>query len=352
MQRFKLILVPFSLIYWLISFIRNGLYNTGIFSQTRFSIPIISIGNITVGGTGKTPHTEYVISQLMSKYSIAALSRGYKRKSKGYKDSVSNSDVDMLGDESYMLHTKFPHILVAVCENRVKGIETIVQKFPHISLIILDDAFQHRAVLPDFQIVLVDYSRPLWKDFVFPAGFLREGTYAIQRADSVIITKAESLNEEQKEWWRKKLRLGSHQSLFVSHFTYGLPYHAFLAQQTSIHDITNKHGVLLVSGLAQSNALYDYIAQFSSDIVHLDYSDHCTYTKDHVLDIEAVYASMSKSRPVFIITTQKDEHKLKKAGISHELPVYVIPIEPQFYGADSEQLLAQIRTSISEKNPQ
>ena len=343
MRIFRFILLPFSALYWLITYVRNILYDIGFFKQKSFSVPIISVGNITVGGTGKTPHIQFLIKHLLQHGSVAVLSRGYKRSGKGYTDSLETSDVLVLGDESHMLHSMFPNVLVAVCENRAHGIQTILQKQPNISFILLDDAFQHRAVKPDYQIVLVDYNRPVWKDFVFPSGFLREGMYALQRADAVVVTKVPATyNNTDLQTWKSNMKISHEQFLCMSRIEYGNVYNAFTQETTSITKVTQHATVLLVTGIAQSHGLYDYIAAYTSDIVHFNYPDHFVYNKERVMDIEAVYEKIKEKKPAYILTTQKDEYKLKKAGFPQNIPLYVVPVQSAFSEHDATCLINKV----------
>lgn len=346
MRILQYILVPFSCIFWCITFIRNYLFDKGIIPQTSFSIPIISLGNITVGGTGKTPHTQYLISQLQHTHTIATLSRGYKRKTKGYFDSTSiNTKPETLGDEPYMLHKRFPKCTVAVCENRVEGVRAILTKHPQTNCIILDDAYQHRHIAPGYQILLVDYTRPLWNDFVFPAGRLREGAYAISRANTVIVTKCPFITDDEKQVWRKKLQLQHNQKLFFSSIAYGKPYSIFSNKHAdSISALLENKKVLLITGLARADSLYHYIKTYAPDLVHFEYADHYNYTKT---DITEITAHIDHIDEWIVITTEKDMHKLIYAELPETITSYVIPIEPVFNSDDETALLQEINYFLS-----
>lgn len=347
MRILSFVLLPFSGIYWCITFIRNYMFDKGIIAQTSFSIPIISLGNITVGGTGKTPHSQYLISQLQHTHSLAVLSRGYKRKTKGYVDNTSiNIKPENIGDEPYMIHKIFPNCIVAVCENRVEGVKTILKKHPLTNCIILDDAYQHRHIKPGYQILLVDYTRPIWNDYVFPAGRLREGTYAVSRANTIIVTKSPFISNDEKQIWRKKLQLHSNQKLIFSSISYGKPYSIFTKKPAdSISSIVENKKVLLVTGLARAEALLQHIKTYSPNIVHFEFPDHYNYTKT---DIQNISAYIENKHEWIIITTEKDMHKLLYAGLSETISSYVIPIEPVFNPDDESILDEEIRNYLSQ----
>ena len=347
MRIIRYVLFPFSCIYWCITYIRNVMFDKGIISQSAFPIPIISFGNITVGGTGKTPHTQYLISKLQHTHSVATLSRGYKRKTKGYVDTTQTEITpQIIGDEAFMTHKNFPNCIVAVCEKRVVGVQSILTKHPHINCIILDDAFQHRHILPGYQILLVDYTRPIWNDFVFPTGNLREGTYAVARAHAVIVTKCPFITDDIKKMWRKKLRLQAHQKLFFSSISYGKPYAMFSKKHVDSLSklLENKH-VILITGLARADSLYQYIQTYTAHLVHFEYPDHYEYTTTDIADI--VNATKNISEYV-IVTTEKDMHKLHFAGLPDTVNGYVIPIEPTF--DDESAFLQEITNYLSQNS--
>jgi tetraacyldisaccharide 4'-kinase len=196
------LLSPLSALYWLITTVRNWCYDVGVFKSTSFDIPIISVGNLAVGGSGKTPMVEYLIRELKSEYKIATLSRGYGRKTKGFLWVEPNLSANLTGDEPLQIKTKFKDISVAVCEDRVAGVQRILAEKPEIDLILLDDAFQHRAIKPSTQLLLSTYARPFYTDYLMPSGRLRERRSGALRTDAIIFTKCPT--DYEKRGWRDK----------------------------------------------------------------------------------------------------------------------------------------------------
>jgi len=327
----KFILFPFAGIYWLVTFCRNLLFNIGVKKQASFNIPIISIGNITVGGTGKTPHTQYIVDLLKDSYKLATLSRGYKRSTQGYIDNSQEITPLELGDEPFQLHKRYPTITVSACEKRVEGVEQILDKHKNTDVIILDDAYQHRYIKPGLQILLVDYNRPLWKDFVFPVGFLREGKYARKRADIIIVTKCPQLSIAEQEKWKRKLKSSTTQEIYFSRMAYGKPYTLSHENSHSLANLLEENKALLITGLANASSLHNYLHSFTPFLTHIDYEDHYNYTEEDVKEIISIHARLSEKSKTIIITTEKDIHKLKAVGLLDSgIDVFVIPIEPVF----------------------
>ena len=216
-----LLLWPLSRIYGAVISVRNLLFEIGILKQTSFDVPVIVVGNIAVGGTGKTPHTEYIINLLHSHYNIGVLSRGYKRKTKGYFLATDNVTPSQIGDEPYQMYRKFgQYVTIAVCENRCQGIRNMLASNPNINLIILDDAFQHRYVKPKFSIVLTEFSRPIYNDHLMPLGRLREPIHSLNRADIVIVTKCpEGMKPIEYREFKNNLNLYPYQNLYFSTYS-------------------------------------------------------------------------------------------------------------------------------------
>lgn len=340
-QKLQKILCIFSPIYWTITYLRNRAYDKGFFESTSFSTPTICVGNITVGGTGKTPHVAYICSLLQQSISTAILSRGYKRKTHGYVYAHPTITVDEIGDEPYFLHKKLQKTAVAVCENRVVGVTKLLQDKPNTQAIILDDAFQHRAIKAGLNIVLIDYNRPLWNDFVFPGGMLREGTYALQRAQCVIVTKCpNNLPIEEQTMWKNRLKI-THQSLFFTKILYNSIYEA---ETNQLHDIAtilaSKH-ILLVTGIAQPKPMHTFISKYCKDITHLNFPDHHVYTnKDYSIILENY-----KTYRTTIVTTEKDAPKILEIT-RRQLPIYVLSIGIEFLNNSDDEFKTRIQTYI------
>lgn len=309
------------------------LFNTGLKKSRTFALPIISIGNISVGGTGKTPHVEYLVRLLQSKTNVATLSRGYKRKTKGYVLAHDNSDVDEIGDEPLQLKQKFSHIHVAVCEKRVFGIENLREEKPKPGIIILDDAFQHRYVQPTVNILLTDYRKPYWKDFVLPAGSLRENRRGARRADIVIITKCpETLGLKEKEIIARKATVKNNQQLFFTHIDYGDLRNFHTHTAVSVASIKQEK-ILMVTGIANSLPFQEYIQSHAAESGILRFPDHHNFSVDNIQKIKKEFVAGAYTK---IITTEKDAVRLKKTDFQ-EIPLFYLPISVQFLFADKER---------------
>lgn len=331
MKILQKLLFPFAFIYWVVTFVRNKCFDWGILKQKQFEIPIISVGNITVGGTGKTPHVLFIANFLSSSFQVATLSRGYGRKTKGFLSANTHTSVHEIGDEPFLIHQRLPHITVAVDEKRVHGVEELQKIKPHLQAIILDDAFQHRYIKPGLQIVLVDYNRPLWRDCVFPAGFLREGQYALQRAGIVIVTKCPpTLSTAEQEHWKRKLRINSNRHLFFTSIHYGAVYQVQSGKTVDNQEFF-KNEILMISGVAQPKIIENFLYSQGAQFTHCAFGDHHNYT---AADYDTIRKNCNENTK--ILTTEKDVQKLLEIT-KGEIPVYVLPIAPQFLNAAEEQ---------------
>ncbi|MBN1596787.1 MAG: tetraacyldisaccharide 4'-kinase [Bacteroidales bacterium] len=308
-------LLPASLLYGIAMVIRNKLFDINILKSAEFDFPVISVGNITVGGTGKTPHVEYLMDLLHDKFKVAMLSRGYKRNTKGFLLASKNSGPETIGDEPYQIFHKYKNISVAVDESRVNGVKALKEKKNELQVVILDDAFQHRYILPGVSILLIDYNRPTFKDYLLPAGDLREGRNAVYRADIVIVTKVPTdFKPIDKRIWIKKLNLFPYQYLYFTTYEYGELCPLFSKKERNIELNVlkqSKLSVLLVTGIANSGPLYDTIHSYSNKVEHIKYPDHHYYTTGDINLIKKRYNAIQAKRKI-IITTEKDAVKLKK----------------------------------------
>lgn len=329
----RLLLFPFALIYDLITRIRNHLYNIGHKSSFRFDVPVISIGNLNAGGSGKTPMTEYIIRLLSSKHKLATLSRGYGRRSKGFRVANQQDTAATIGDEPYQMFLKFGDaIAVTVGEDRAFAIPNILQEFDGTECILLDDAFQHRAVNPHFSILLTDYSRPFTRDYVLPAGNLREARKGASRADVVVVTKCPSGKFATDTLTDEIRKYAGNKPVFFTTIRYGdlIPFGDLLGS-------TGK--VILVTGIANPTPLYDYLKTRFEIIKHIRYGDHHSFTDSDVNDIHYEAQLMSD---VSIVTTEKDMVRLRAFPSVEKHPWFYIPIEVAFVknGAEFDTLVA------------
>ncbi|TDM00361.1 MAG: tetraacyldisaccharide 4'-kinase [Flavobacteriaceae bacterium] len=319
----KFLLFPFSLLYGLGTFVRNQLYDWGVFSSTKFSLPIISVGNLSTGGTGKTPVVVYLANLLKDRAKLASLSRGYGRKSKGFLVANYSSTAIELGDEPLLFFNRFKtKMLVCVCEDRVLGVQKILERFKP-SLILLDDAFQHRAISSSFSILLTPFKAPYFQDSLLPYGNLREAKSSAKRASVIVVTKCPTdLSEEQKQEYVKKINPTQNQKVFFSSILYSNQiYGKFGTLQT--HEIKDYH-VLCVSGIAHSKDFERFIKEKALSFTEKSFPDHYNYTTQ---DIETILSEFKLlPSPKIILTTEKDYMRLNEYK-SLDDKLYFLPID-------------------------
>lgn len=308
------LLTPLSWIYGAVTGVRNWMFDHGILPQEEFEVPIVSVGNLTVGGTGKTPHTEYIVGVLSGQYNTAVLSRGYKRKTRGFLLANSNSTPDSIGDEPLQIYQKFgSRVKVAVCEDRRKGIRELLKAFPNIELIVLDDAFQHRYVKPKVSVLLMDYTRPLYEDKLLPLGRLRESAHQVNRADMVIVTKCPvDLTPLSFRLVHKHLDLMKFQKLYFSRYTYGGLLPVFPDDepyQVSLGSLTRNDSVLLVSGIANPRSFVRHFKSYPFNKKVCHFPDHHNFSRVDLENLANKFDNLSGERKI-IVTTEKDAVRL------------------------------------------
>lgn len=336
LKSFRILLFPLAIIYWLIILIRNKFYDKNILGSTSFGLPLICIGNLSVGGTGKSPMVEYLVKNLKEKFSVAILSRGYKRKTRGYALANKNSDALEIGDEPMQFYLKFPDVPVAVGEERLEAIPQLLHDRPNVQCIILDDAFQHRAVKAGLNILLTDCNNLFTRDFFLPTGDLRDLKSSYKRAEIIIVTKCDpGLTEEMKNEITEEINPLPQQHLFFTANRYAAPYRILHRNETIRLD--QRTEVLLVTGIANPQPLKDMLHDNSKAYYMLHYPDHHIFTIDDWNEIKKRFEKI-ESKQKIIITTEKDAVRLVKFGKALDaLPFYVVPIEHYFLfnGADS-----------------
>ena len=326
-------LLPLSWIYGGMVRFRNWLFDIGLKKSQSFSIPIISVGNITVGGSGKTPHVEYLIRLLHDKVKIAVLSRGYKRKTSGYVLADKDTTMSEIGDEPFQMHSKFDDIYVAVDAKRVRGIEKLQNEEPtkDVDVVLLDDAFQHRYVKPGINILLVDYHRLIIYDKMLPAGRLREPLSGKNRADIVIITKCpKDLKPMEFRVLTKAMDLYPFQKLYFTCINYDTPKGVFEEQQLAKEDLKNYH-VLLVTGIASPKQMEHDLKPMVKSMQSLSFGDHHRFKSKDITRINEAFEQMPEPR--LIITTEKDAVRLKETEGLYEIvkkSIYELPIKVSF----------------------
>ncbi|GAB1307513.1 tetraacyldisaccharide 4'-kinase [Urechidicola sp. KH5] len=318
MRRLRYILFPFAFIYHLVTWIRNICFDKGVLKSTRFDLPIIAVGNLNMGGTGKTPQIEYLIRLLSNQYKIAVLSRGYKRATSGFVLADSATKVKDIGDEPFQFFNKFETISVAVDANRVEGIGKLEElKQPDVML--LDDAFQHRKVKAGFYILLTAYHDLYTNDFVLPAGNLREGRAGAKRADVIVVTKCpDNLSNEEMQQIERKLKPKEHQNVFFTKIAYDS---VLLGDETykTLGDIKEKD-VVLISGIANPNPLKEYLSINGVSFEHLSFGDHHNFSETEIENFRKLQADGK-----MLLTTEKDYMRLKR-----HLSLSYVAISSQF----------------------
>lgn len=336
LKSFRVLLLPVALIYGAVVLLRNWLYDRNYIKSAAFNFPIICVGNLSVGGTGKSPMTEYLIRLLRQDFRIATLSRGYKRKTSGYVLAGPDTTALELGDEPMQFHLKFPDVAVASCEERIVGIPHLLQDVPDLQAIILDDAFQHRSVRAGLNILLTEYANPYCYDFFLPTGDLRDQRSAAKRAQIIVVTKCPyDLSEEQRDKLLHDLHPEPGQQVFFTTIEYGTPYHIINQQDEWL--ITPRDEVLLVCGIANPKPLKEYLHAKTHTYYQQDYSDHHIFSIDDLREIKKRFENIP-SRDKMILTTEKDAVRLVKfAEELRQIPIYVLPIRHFFLFKDSER---------------
>ncbi|MDA3616117.1 tetraacyldisaccharide 4'-kinase [Polluticaenibacter yanchengensis] len=324
----KVILYPVALVAWLYIKTRNWLYNKKILRSTGFNFPIICVGNLSLGGTGKSPMVEYLINLLQPTYNVSTLSRGYKRKTKGYLLANEQTTALEIGDEPMQFHLKFPKVNVAVGEERIVAVPQLLHDKPETDVIILDDAFQHRPIKAGLNILLTPFDKPYWSDSYIPAGDLRDNKSSAQRAEIIIVTKCPAdLKEEVRKKYLKQINATKEQNVFFTGIEYGAAYDLITKEQLPL----NKNlDVLLVCGIANPRPLRQFLDATVKSYREITFSDHHIFTIDDWRKIEKEYNDI-KSNNKIILTTEKDAVRLVKFGeFLNEIPIYALPIQPAF----------------------
>lgn len=328
----RLLLLPLSLIYGLAITLRKKLYDWGILRSVKFDLPVICVGNLAVGGSGKTPTTEYLI-RLLADYKIAVLSRGYGRKTKGFILADETATAETIGDEPLQYFQKFTNITVAVCEDRVAGIEKL--KETH-DLIILDDAFQHRAVKAGFNILLFEFRKLGTLQFLLPAGNLRDVFASRKRADVLLVTKAPvPLLHVAQQASVNELQPNNNQPVLHSYLKYGELQHLYSTESRTLDSIKD-FDVFLLTGIANPLPLIETLEKYAKSIKHEEFRDHYAFKEADIKNFKSAFeAGVNKDK--IIITTEKDSKRLKASGFKDllvNLPVYFLPIEVELFEED------------------
>jgi tetraacyldisaccharide 4'-kinase len=338
-------LLPLSWLYGMAVNLRNTMFSIGILKSRSFDVPVIAVGNITVGGSGKTPHVEYLIRLLKDTFHTAVLSRGYKRKSKGFVQATAKTTMPEIGDEPFQMKQKFPNVIVAVDKNRCHGIDTLVENDKDIDVVLLDDAFQHRYVKPGINILLVDYHRLIIYDKLLPAGRLREPLSGKDRADIVIVTKCpKDLKPMEYRVIMKAMSLYPYQQLFFTSIDYGelLPVFQETKEALDLHHLKD-YSALLLTGIASPQQMTHDLQPLIPQLTPLVFGDHHIFSKKDMELINSTFAALPS--PKLIITTEKDVTRLRLVeGLSEEVRqhLYALPITVCFLQEQAQMFNQQI----------
>ncbi|MBK5722324.1 tetraacyldisaccharide 4'-kinase [Dysgonomonas sp. Marseille-P4677] len=344
-------LLPFSWLYGLIVYIRNKFFDWGILKHEEFDIPVICIGNLTIGGTGKTPHTEYLIQILKDKYKVGVLSRGYKRKSKGFVLADSNSTSFDLGDESFQIKHKFPDIIVAVDRNRRRGIKKMLALDNPPEIILLDDAFQHRYVKPSYTIILSDYNRPVYEDALLPAGRMREPFSALSKANMIVVTKCPAdLQPIDYRIISHDINAFPFQELYFTQFKYKQLQPLFKDEATEKPlNYLNGKNILLVTGIASPKMILKKLSQYTEKVSTIKYSDHYNFKSKDIKYISNKFRNITSENKLILVTEKDAMRLIARDDIDDDIKksIYYLPIEVSFLDKQ-EDFKAKIYKHIRE----
>jgi tetraacyldisaccharide 4'-kinase len=345
LKSFRVLLLPFALVFWVVVYIRNWMYDRNLLRSTTFGLPLICVGNLSVGGTGKSPMVEFLVLRLKGHFKIATLSRGYKRKTRGYALAGGSTTAIDIGDEPMQFHRKFPDVPVAVGEERIVAIPQLLHDRPETEVIVLDDAFQHRSIRAGMNILLTDYNNLFTRDFFLPTGDLRDTRSSYKRAQVIIVTKCPpNLELEERQSLLKEIDPLPHQKVFFTFIAYGTPYHITRGDLRPLDEQTE---VLLVTGIANPRPLKLYLEERSQSYSLMSFSDHHIFSIDDWKEINRRFNAMNMERKM-ILTTEKDAMRLLKFGQEIDgMPFYVVPIEHKFLFQEEQVFINEMIAYVS-----
>ncbi len=344
LKSFRILLLPFALLFGLIVVVRNWLYDKNILKSSSFGLPLICVGNLSTGGTGKSPMVEFLVRHLKGRYNAAILSRGYKRKTRGYALANETTTAIEIGDEPMQFYKKFPDVPIAIGEARLEAIPQLLHDRPGTELVILDDAFQHRAVKAGLNILLTDYGNLFTRDFFLPTGDLRDARSSYTRAHLIVVTKCPAiLSEREKESLVAEIAPRPGQQVFFATISYGKPYHITSRSLLSIDEAAE---VLLVTGIANPKPLKQFLEEKIHAYYMMQYNDHHIFSIDDWRDIKNRFEQMGAAKKL-VLTTEKDAMRLLKFSAEIDgMPFYVIPIEHKFLFDAEQVFLRQVTRFI------
>ena len=350
-----IIFLPFSMLYGIVTSVRNWLYDIGIFAAKDKKTAIISVGNLTIGGTGKTPHVEFIISELQSLFRVAMLSRGYKRKTKGFVLADKNASSIQIGDEPFQIHQKFINIPVAVCKNRSIGIDQLLEIYPNLDAIILDDAFQHRKIRSGLSILLTDFNRLHTRDSILPGGNLRESTKGSKRADIIIVTKCPlELKPIDMRVIEHEVKPSIFHQVYFSAYVYDEPLPLFIKyadEHWLFKKIKKKNAaVLLITGIVSPEMISDHLSAYTSKIESIHFNDHHEFTKKDLLSIEKKFQELNSPDKLILVTEKDAARLIKNKDIPNSLKyhIFVLPIRVKILNNKENILIKRITDYVAE----
>ena len=340
----RILLAPVSFLYGIGVSLRDFFYRKRLLMSFKFDIPVISVGNLSVGGAGKTPHIEYLIRILQPYLNVATLSRGYRRKTVGYRIVEANNSVVEVGDEPLMFKRKFPNAFVTVNEQRALGIPQIMQHKPDTQVILLDDAFQHRAVQPGLNILLTEYNHPFTRDYLLPSGRLREWRSSYHRADIIIVSKCpEDITEEEKNKMTFEINPYPHQQIYFSSYQYLRPY--YILNPRYQLDLEEDISVLMVCAIAGTEYMQDYLESKVGSIRVKAFTDHHLFDEMDLEEIWKMFETMPGNRKL-LVTTEKDAMRFsvhREWLIEKQIPMVVLPVEVYFHFDGKEKFDSEVK---------
>ncbi len=349
MEAFRFLLFPFALAYGLIIRVRNLLFDIKILRSVKFALPILSVGNLIAGGSGKTPLVEYIIRLLGKNANLATLSRGYKRKTKGYHLATENESVDTLGDEPLQYHEKFASVHVAVSESRREGIRRLMLEIPDLDAVILDDAFQHRFVHPQLSILVTDYFKLYSEDWLLPFGRLREHISGRKRADIIVVTKTPRIfSPIVRKQLIEDLKPYPGQQVCFAYINY-LPFVPVYKNNKLNQEIEDKvYTIIMLTGIGNPGPMQEYLRRLCTDLEIMEFPDHHEFTEKELLLLKEKYKYLPTKRKM-IITTEKDAKRLQNpeaTAILIDLPIYYVPIAFEFHPEDKVNFDQAVLTAV------
>lgn len=351
-----IVLYPISILYHSVTWIRNWFFDVNILQSTSFKIPIISVGNLTVGGTGKTPHTEYILSILRTEWKTAMLSRGYKRQTKGFVLAKEETNSTTIGDEPYQIQQKFPDIVIAVDEKRVHGVTKMLELYPDLETIVLDDAFQHRYIQAGLSILLTDFNNLFLYDNILPLGRLRESKKSCERADLIVVTKCPAdIRPIEMSLLEAEFNLQPHQQLYFSTYKYDQLIPVFPHENSNFVRLTDKDQamqILLVSGIVSPKPIVDYLKNFTDTIISMSYPDHHNFLNKDFIQIQKTFNAIESTSKI-IVVTEKDAARIKSnplfpSGLKQV--VYALPIKVEILNNQAAQFIQTIKSYVIENS--